>query len=83
MKNNGLIREATAEEMKAYFKVEEYMNTLTKEQEDWLIGRIGDFVFSYGLERRTNYTRLFRYIKNNNLDITVLDFENWYCIDRY
>ncbi len=75
------IREATEAEMKVFHKVEDYMLTLSEEDANWLTEITGDFVFSYGLDRRTCYDRLFRYIRRNELDFRPTDFETWYCID--
>lgn len=75
------IKEATKEEMNIFNMVEEYMSTLPDNEADWLTEIIGEFVFSVSLDRKTCYNRLFRYIKDNNLNFTPSNLETWYCID--
>ena len=75
------IREATTEEMKTINIVENYIMTLSEEEAEWLTEIISEFVFASGLDRKTCYNRLFRYIRQNNLNFYPSDLETWYCID--
>lgn len=75
------IREVTEAEMKVFNMIEDYMLTLSDEEAEWLTEVTSDFVFSSGLDRRTCYDRLFRYIRRNNLNFRPSDLETWYCID--
>lgn len=78
---NDLIREATAEEMAIYNRVEAVLDTLTDEETTNFIETVGDRVFRT-FDKATDkaiYQRVYRLGKKYGF--TVDELETWYCID--
>ena len=72
-------REATKEEVKNYKIIEALTDNFNSEEFENFTNIIGDYVFSYGAERKSNYNRVYRLAKKYNTTVSML--ENWYCID--
>lgn len=72
-------REATNKEVADYKTIEALTENFDSDEFEKFIETIGDYVFSYGTERKKNYNRVYRLAKKYNT--TVLMLENWYCID--
>jgi len=75
---NDLIREATAEEMAIYHRVEDVLDTLTEDEETRFIETVGDRVYDY-TRSKAIYQRAYRLGKKYGF--TVEELETWYCID--
>ena len=76
---NDLIREATAEEMAIFNRVNEVVNNLDDEKAERFIEIVGDRVFEAWTGDRNIYQRVYRLGKKYGF--TVEELETWYCID--
>lgn len=81
MMYSELIREATAEEMTIFNRVEAVTKTMTEEEFEHFYETIGDKVFHTIVDApyKTIYNRVYRLGKKYGF--TVDELETWYCID--
>ena len=74
------VREATNEEVTTYKKIETIFNEdFDNERFERIIEAVGDYLLTWGIERRRNYSRVYGYAKR--LGVTVEELVTWYCID--
>ena len=72
-----MTRKATAEEIAIYEKIEAQ---LTEENFEQVTEEVGDFVFSYGKERKEAYNKLRKWAKR--FEVTIPQLETWYCVEE-
>lgn len=78
MMYGNYVREANAEEMAIFNRVEAITETMTEDEYEHFRETIGDRVFDWKREKAI-YNRVYRLGKKYGF--TVDELETWYCID--